>query len=79
MHNYYYHDPKMIDLAKLREDAQARLDGKGPYRGAREESIIHFHARYTRASAADVAHTGSSLTPHPCDDQCTAYKLVDNG
>lgn len=42
MHHYYY-NPNTLDLAKIRSDAQSRLDGTGTYRGAREESIIHLH------------------------------------
>jgi hypothetical protein len=41
-HHYYYTDPKTIDLNKIREECNARSDGK--YFGLPpHKSYIHYH------------------------------------
>jgi hypothetical protein len=47
VNHFYLSDPAKIDLGKLREEAQNRLDPRGTYRGQKpSESIIHFHPKY---------------------------------
>jgi 5-methylcytosine-specific restriction endonuclease McrA len=48
--HHYYHREGKTDLSKMRDDALARLNGTGMYRGAREESVIHLHPKYAEGT-----------------------------
>jgi hypothetical protein len=74
VHHYYYYDPKKIDLTKMRDDAQQRLDGTGHYRGGREESVIHHHNKFL-AQATETVTT--RMTNTPCDGQRHDYYNKD--
>lgn len=73
MHHYYYGNPKELDLSKIREEAQQRLNGTGSFRGAHEESVIHHHTRYNVSE-------GKSHSPHAtCVGTQHEYYTIDNG
>lgn len=40
-HHYYYYDPKILDLSKMRDECERRAEGD--YYKDSEDSVIHYH------------------------------------